>query len=312
MRWLRRAFGWGLALCVLASALWLAGSVATERAVRILVAQMERQGWQVELGETAIAGFPDRLETTLRELRATETHAGALWHFPQLQLVQAIARPGRITITPDPGSSLLDFPYRFAATANTATVNIRPLPPFALRGLSWQAEEPAAQSIGFPSFAARALSVDLRSQGDGRYQTTAEMQGLALPEGPAVSRLFLDMTAVFDGEWTATTAPPSLDMLEVSDLRLDWGTAIARGDGMLTIDRDGWLEGQLDLLFENWPDLLDQLRDAGFITNEAHDEWRRALQAEASDGRDIALPLRFRDRRVSLGPFLLGAAPQLY
>lgn len=312
MRRLSRAIGWALTLCVLAALIWIAGRVATERAIQELVAEAGRQGWNIELSDVAIGGFPDRLHATLTDLRVVEPRAGVLLNFPTLEIIHPIARLGRVTIKPDPASSVVDFPYQFQAAHSSAVVHVSPLPPFALRELTWEGQEVAARSIGLPSFAATQLSSSFEAGDRGHYHLEIALSDLEMPDGPEVSELRVQAVPIFDAPWSASGAQPSLLSLQIDAITIVWGSAGLAATGDLAPDAEGWLEGELDVEVTNWPGLLDQLRESGMLTETAHSQWMVALRAEVPEGVDITWPLVFDNRLISFGPFILGAAPQLF
>lgn len=315
MRRLIRAIGWIAALCVLASVVWLAGAFATNRAVEIVADELARNGWQVELADTATTGFPDRLETRIMELRATAPEGGVLWHFPSLGISNAIARPGRITVTPDPGSSILDFPYLYVAQSSAAVIDIRPWPPFSLRELTWEAVGLSARSIGFPTFTAAQADARFAEGDDGQYTLHADLVGLDLPDAPPVSEISLDIAPEFTEPLAALSDAIELRRLQVREVRMVWGDVVLQGAGTLMVRADGRIEGQLDLTLDNWQGLLDQCLGAGILTEDAHAQWMdeaRLLAAQSAGTDRIELPLVFGNAMVFLGPFPLGPAPQLY
>ncbi|MEO1309300.1 MAG: DUF2125 domain-containing protein, partial [Pseudomonadota bacterium] len=63
MRRIARIMGRIGAICLLGAVLWLAGAIATERALEAAMASLRRAGWQVEAGAMATSGFPAELDT---------------------------------------------------------------------------------------------------------------------------------------------------------------------------------------------------------------------------------------------------------
>lgn len=108
--------------------------------------------------------------------------------------------------------------------------------------------------------------------------------------------------------------PQSGDRLKLERMTVqrDALTIIARG--VVRLAASGYVEGRLDVDLVNRRALLDALIEWGFI--RAEDRRQVALliglaSAYGGDTQDrLSLPLRFKDRRVFLGPIDIAAAPR--
>ncbi|MEO1048886.1 MAG: DUF2125 domain-containing protein, partial [Pseudomonadota bacterium] len=64
---------------------WVAGHTAYERGLSAWIDQRRGEGWAADVGSLTTAGFPNRFDTTLTDLRLADPETGIAWRAPQVQ-----------------------------------------------------------------------------------------------------------------------------------------------------------------------------------------------------------------------------------
>jgi hypothetical protein len=159
--------------------------------------------------------------------------------------------------------------------------------------------------------------------GDGRdYDaavngTAIVLSGVELPFGPNVQdfRLQVSLRGVpalqgVDGamdlaSWRALGAP-----LTIRNLTFVSGGVDVRGVGDLALDRDGTLQGQLNLTLGGFDKIVAALSAAGAIPAEAKSNLFVTSTMLAATGAKVPMPLTFKDGKTYLGPAQIGPAPR--
>ena len=317
MRRLARGMGWIGALALGLAAIWLAGAVVMGQAAEGGFAALRDGGWQIDAEAPQTRGFPLRLVTEFRALRAVSPRGDVIVQAPAMLIAQQLTQPGRIEIAPTPESALLILPYRLVAAETAVTLSARPLPPFELRSVRFDLEELLASADGLASMALSRGQLDVEAlDAPDRYALRLDLEGAALPDLAAPpARAVLDAELTLSAPLSALGNAPDLRDITVHELHLNWVQADLTGSGHLTVAANGTLEGRLEFRLEGWHNYLDQAQAAGFLSppGRARLELRGGLLAALSDDPDvIEAPLVLENGRMFLGPFPLGPAPQLY
>jgi hypothetical protein len=110
----------------------------------------------------------------------------------------------------------------------------------------------------------------------------------------------------------ALESPPALRAVDLHDATLTWGPMALRASGTLSVDPQGYLEGEVRLDLTGWRTALDLAAVTGLLAPGVAETWA-AFGAQLQDpasGR-IALPLTYRGGSARLGPLPIGLAPRL-
>lgn len=296
----------------------------------VFAAQMiERQGSEIMDNSAQldgrlqpVTGFPLNFRTTIEApvWRSRDGLSG--WAASELALTSASHQPNRINAT-FPASQTLrlggidmtleardmrgtlalgaDQSLR-AADLQVAGSDLGPAAP--VTGMGGTAL--ALHQIDGPRYAFDAQIQDLR--------LTSETLALVSPDASLpehMDLLALRAEAEFARPLPVQMPWPELQALDVIDARLDWGPLQASMTGRLTRNATGMMEGQIQLVLQDWRPFHTLLIANGILPPDAAMLAGMFLAGQAAPGtHSVTLPLDLRDQVLSLGPFALAQLPR--
>lgn len=315
---------------------WVVGSRAKQAALQGWLDDRRAAGWVADSADLSVQGFPNRFDTTVRDLNLADPRSGWAWAAPWFQIFalsyqpnhiiavwppeQSVANPGqRITIT----NQDMRGSVRFTPSTNLALDQaIIQLDTLALRSSqSWTA------ALGEGQLAIRRAEPGAAP--DHAYDVNLKARSLQLPEGlretldPAgllpqsIQRADIRLTPVFDAPWdriAVETGPPALQILNVGNVSFQWGDMSMTIVGRLDADAQGLAQGDLNIIARNWREMLDISVRAGWLPVELRGslETGLALLARATGQTNrLDVTLMFKDGQTRLGPLPIGKAPRL-
>ena len=314
------------------SAYWFVGALAMERAMVDWVADRRADGWQADYTALDTRGFPNRFDTTFRDLQLADPESGLAWTAPFFQILSLSYRPTHvIAVLPD--SHRLASPVETIELGSSDARGSLVLDASTLLGLNRTsfviADFSAASSNGW-SLAARDMRIaarraagttttyDLAVGGTGVTPggtLTSIAQEVGLPE--EIGELTLEATITFDAPWDLRAiedARPQPKTVELKKLRAEWGELLLQSAGTLVVDEDGVPTGSLAVQARNWRDIVRLGVTTGAIPERAVPTIERGLKfvAGLSGNPDhIDATINFRSGLMALGPLPIGPAPTL-
>jgi len=327
-----KLWGWLVGiLALLWSAIWLIGSVATERVVGAWLAQQEQAGWVLEYDALATRGYPLSFRTVLSGLSLADPHSGWAIEAPSFRLDQPAYQPNQVRAT-WPETHVFSTPFeRLSVRAERldTMLQLRLLDNLALdQSLTQMTALQIDSNLGWSSSMESAtLSVSLREEPGHRYDIGFDAQGyvpagqvLALldPAGvlpEAIDRFRVEAVAGFDRAWDLTAlelSRPQIRRLDLAELRAEWGDLALRVSGTLDVDAEGIPTGDLAVRAQNWRAMVELAANSGALADGFRGTLEAALSVLAGlSGRpeDLDATLSFADGQVYFGPFPLGPAP---
>lgn len=309
---------------------WAIGQTAYEQGLAAWIADRRAQGWTAEYAELDTLGFPNRFDTTIREVSLADPATGIGWSAPFAQILSLSYRPNQ-AIAVLPPRHVLTLPGESVTLTQEdarASVFLEASTALALDRARLVVDRLTARSDAGWSLALSAarLAADRVAGAANTYRLGAEATDIALPEGaralldpgadlPAlVGRLRLDATVGLDGPLdrkALEAGMPRIGTVEVADLSLDWGAAGLKADGALTVDAAGFPEGTLMVTAADWRRVLRMAVDLGLVAPDAAGGFETALALIEKPDGSASLPLGFRGGLANLGPIPLGPAPRL-
>jgi len=316
------------------SGYWFLGAQAAERGLGDWFDARAAEGWVVGYGSLRTAGFPNRFDTTLRDVRLADPATGWAWSAPMFQALALSYRP-RHMIAVWPDRQTLATPLQTITISSDrmrGSVVVEDLQAFALEratiefasvGIASTADWRASLALG-------QLALRRTPAAPGGYDIALTATDLTLPRaitgvlaqsqmtGDTVQRLSLDARVVFDAPWDRAAIEmrrPQPRRVEITLARASWGALDLRIAGDLDVDARGVPDGSLTVKATNWREMLAIAQAAGLVPAALAGllEGGLARMARLSGNPDtLDLPLRFAGGRVSLGGVLpLGPAPRL-
>ncbi len=309
---------------------WFLIASRKEDALRQWLAERAAAGWVAEAEAIEVAGFPYRVDTTVRGLMLANPDAGWAWSTPEVQFLTLAYQPQHLIVI-WPAEQTLATPLgstTLRAATLRASVKVDPLRDLALETAIVEIADLVLIGAEDWQIGLDAAQVALRrSTAPGAEPFTHDFalsgNGLALPGGipagfdPVVQTLALEGTARLDRAIDRTaveTDLPRVRALDLADATFAWGALDLRGKGQLVADEQGRAEGSFDLRARNWRAMLEAAERSGAISGGTAGALRAGLGLMAGLGGNpdsLEATLDLRGGRVFLGPVPIGPAPRL-
>lgn len=308
---------------------WAFGQAAYERGLKTWIDQRRDEGWAADVGALATVGFPNRFDTTLRDLRLADPETGIAWSVPQLEFLSLAYKPHQvIAVLPEDHrfstpSGTYDISHADARAslflkAETALGLDRAI--LVLDNLKVATDADWTASLSAGRFAAESVPV-----AETTYRLGAEISELTpalavrrmldptglLPE--TIASLRFDAEVVFDKPWdrfAIEDARPQPTHIELADLSAEWGTVTFRAVGELAIDDAGIAEGDVTIRAVEWRKILDMAVGSGLLPGSAVGPLERALTLMSGPLDTLDTTLSLRDGFIRLGIIPIAPAPR--
>jgi hypothetical protein len=338
-RWILAPLLVVLALAAAWTGFWF---YAARTADRVMAAWIEREagvGRLYTCASRTIGGYPFRIEARCTDptvelrggsapvvIKARQVLAVAQVYQPDLVIAEVT---GPMTIT-EPGATA-----PLAADWSLLQASVRGLPTAAER-VSLVVQGPKLERVGAnaePIMRGERVEFHVRRSpssdtGKPAYDLATRVSAAVVPALPALAArpLNAEAAAVLSGVSDLSPMPVAARLrawqaaggrLGITTIRLQQGEAVAVAKGELGLSAHGRLEGALTITAAGFEELTRMLglptvaqggRQAGILAGLSI----LGGQAELEGKRAIAMPLRFNDGTVFLGPLPLGQIAPLY
>lgn len=316
------------------SAWWWFAASAQKFAWRTWLEDRQAAGWVAETSDISVRGYPNRIDTTLSDVRIANPKAGWAWSGPFFQTFMLSYKPNHI-IAVWPSEHTWSTPrgdVSFAAETMRGSVGFVPdtnltldrtqieIRDLGLTGSDWASALKSAQFASRRVLPPNAPEYSHQIGFDAMDLTLAKpfkrkVDPLnILPE--ALESAHFDLVLQYDQPWgrkSVETTPPRLLAISVKDVDVIWGKLRIEAKGQVAVDRQGQADGALTIKARNWREIISLLSAFG-IPSELTENLESGLAVIArlsGDPRTIEVPLTFRNGQTRIGPVSIGPAPML-
>lgn len=331
-----KILGVGLVLAVLIwFGWWWMTATAQQNALENWLADRRAEGWQAEAAEISIAGFPNRLDTTLTRPALADPSSGWAWNSPFLVLHQVIYDPTSfIVLWPNtqmiaaPGASgVLTSDVMQASISLGASHRLDvQRASFELRGAAFEGVE--GWRVGATSWIHHIRRAPDAGP-DNAYEFRADGVGVVPPKAwrdlidptsalpNAMENIVMEGRIAFDrplDRFALEGAKPQITALTLKEAQADWGGLSLAITGAIRADDQGFAEGELTINARKWRDMVDAAVASSVLSQRAGDAVKSGLGllARLSGRKDeITAPLAFSGGLMRIGPIPIGRAPRL-
>ena len=323
-----------LAVIVVAAALWSGYWVVAMRGARAgfeeWFAARRAEGWQADYAALTVRGFPNRIDTTFDKPALADPETGLAWEAPFFQIFALSYKPNHI-IAVWPRQQQFSTPqakYAVSSADMRASLVMDPSPGLPLARANLVASAMAVEGPdGTATLEGVQFAINLVETTTDTYRLALNADGVTPPQpGNIRLRTGGQLPRTFDAlraDLTVTlTRPLDLSALEDSrpqprEIKLKlaearWGALELALAGRLTLDQDGRPDGRLTIKARNWRDIVDIVRQAGWLPESWLGSVEQALDLAAQlsgNTQTLDLPLDFRGGQMYLGPVPVGTAP---
>lgn len=319
------ALGWG--------GYWFVGARAVESGLSGWIDQRRAEGWAADYASLNTRGFPNRFDTTIRELHLADPQTGVAWSAPFFQILALSYKPNHV-IAVWPPEQTLSSPFQNITVTNDrmrGSVVLYPGPSLELdrsvfeledfrmtSSLGWSASLDKG-SLGTRPTVGKTDTYDIGFDATGvrpsRDLLEALNPGGTLPD--VFERLHIETTVAFDAPWDRFAIEdrrPQITRLDLDILQANWGEMDLHAAGGLEVDATGIPSGRITVRAKNWREMLQLAVASGAIAEGFAPTIERALELLAGmsgNPETLDAPLSFQNGKVSFGPIPLGPAPTL-
>ncbi|WP_298497376.1 DUF2125 domain-containing protein [uncultured Maritimibacter sp.] len=290
------------------------------------------EGWTAEYDALDVAGFPNRLDTTVTGLNVYDPETMVGWEAPIVQLLALVYRPNQV-IAVFPGEQTYKSPradHLITTEDFRASALVKPERSLPLDHANVVASGAKITSTRGWETEAEEVKLFLRETPEGdenQYDMALNVQGfrpdaafLRQIQGSGVvadvmEDLEIRAAVTFDAPWDRAaleTRRPQPREIELTAFAASWGKLELSLTGDLSVDGRGVLEGKVKLKARNWQQIIDIAEATGALNGLMATMAERAARslAEASGDPDtLDVSLTFDAGQMSLGPIPLGPAP---
>lgn len=318
-------------LVLLWSVCWAVTAYLIRDSVANWVAVLRAQGWETQLTDLSVGGFPIGFRSTAASLALSDPASGLRVKSDAISLQVPAWWPGYATLTL-PGERIALTSGQIEAEINAedaqADARIRPGMALELESLRFESNAWDLQADNDQSASGSAMLATFVQDRDDPtvYAFNVNLEGLALgnqtrahlaipenwPYQLAASVLSgtlrfaepLNKAALENGE-------PRLRRVEITTSQAIWGPVEVSAEGTVDIDNNGVPQGDIRLLVTNLQSLLNVTRAHNTAFAIQTSIVLSGLANVDGDPETLDVTLRFEEGQVSLGGIVLGPAPRI-
>lgn len=335
-----RVFRWIVILAVLIvvgwSGWWYAGAEGQKAGFRAWLDNQRQRGWQAEVGEIEIEGYPTVFDMRALDLALADPGNGWAWRAPLLQAESLAYEPTRITVD-WPANQTLAVPGDRAEIKSDrmrTVLDLRPGPSMELRQA---ATDIAALSIASQqgwSAGAEKLFMDLAEKPadlgpPNSYDLNLEAVAVMLPQEivdaidptgwleARIDRFTVQGHAAFDdalGRETIETGKVALRTATIREAGFEWGEMRLVLTGDFKVDDDGFPVGEIAIEAREWRQMVRLAVRSKLIGRDLAETITTAVEVVtmlAGTGDTLKAPLGLSGGKVRIGPIAIADAPRL-
>ena len=304
------------------TAYWYSAAEELRDGISRWTAERRAAGWQVDLGEPDITGFPSRIEVFLQTPRLEGPKGHWRWTAPNIRAFSAPWSPGEVSVFA-PGIHVYtnrqgDFWAEFGTAEAQLAIVSSGLDHAVIRFSSVDIRPPDGARVQAESVVARiqnGVAIDAAVEPpELGWGIAVDARSLTLPArwnpalGRKMARLSLDSVLTGRMERRGTVAETlaqwrdSGGVVEVKALAVDWQALALRADGTFALDEGLQPEGAMTADIRGIDRTTDQLIAAGVIDARTAFAAKVANRALSFRGGSAKLPLSIQKQRLYMGP----------
>lgn len=307
---------------------WWIGRTAQVEGFARWKATQQQAGWQVDVGDMSVSGYPSRFDTRLRDLALAPASREWIWRADGFDIYALSYKPNHLILA-WPGIQHLSLQGReLALEADVARASAVMMPNLrlTLNRFQFEGKDLAIRADGQPLVKVAQAGVSIHHSGEDTaptYDLYLQVVEAAMPEvlqsllgdadprraAPVTLRVDADLT--LDAPLDRTLQTTGVEAVDVVQAELLWGSQRIAAMGRVQAGTDGSAEGALDLEFSDWPAFLELLQRGGLLSPTMAQVLLNGFGKPANGSIAGAIRLDLRQGQVFLGPVVLGPAPRL-
>ncbi len=323
-----------LVLILLGCGWWGFASFSLKQQTEQWFADRQSEGWQAEVSQVSLGGFPARVAATLERVDLADPRSGLAMSLPDMTLSFRTLWPGDMRVDLPGSAAQIATPegrWTLLAKDASASLNLHPGTALELEALSLTSEAFLLEQTGGLSLLGGDALVLSLTQSDAAedYALTFDVTDFAPGDGPrtqlALPRgwplIFDVLTAKADitfdtaiNRLTLEQQRPQPQLIKLKFAEARWGTMRLFATGEFNRDPQGYAEGTLTIKAENWEQMLDLAVNSGLLPADQKPLIERVLKSLGNSTgvtADLDITLLFENGQTRLGFIPLGPAPSM-
>ncbi len=314
---------------------WYFVAGAHEAGIERWLQDRRSAGWQADVAEVSVTGFPNRLDTLMARPALADPASGWAWEADRLDIRQVIYDPTFFVIE-WPSEQRIAAPGARAVLRTEemeASLKVAAASTLDVARASFDVQRAAIEAEAGWTASAERFTAHLRAAPDAgpanayefridalRIRPPEFIRRIADPTGTLPPQL---ETAIAEGRvaldrplnrLSLEGAKPQVEALSLGSARAEWGGLKLAISGSAIADSDGLAEGTFDVQAENWRDMIDTAVTAGAIAPAFADTLKAGLGFVARLGGNpdkLDVSLTFGNGIARIGPVPIGRAPRM-
>lgn len=314
---------------------WYIAASGHQAAVDAWLTDRRSAGWQADVAEVSVTGFPNRLDTVLANPALADPQSGWAWEAERIDIRQVIYDPTFFVIE-WPTEQRIAAPGARAILRNEemeASLKVAAASTLDMERASFDLQRAFIEAEAGWTASADRFTAHLRAAPDAGPDNAYEFRiDAAQIRPPEFIRRMVDPTGTLPAHLETALAEgrvaldrplnrlslegakPQIEALSLKDARAEWGGLKIAIDGGAIADADGYAEGSFDINAENWQEMLDTAVAAGALSPGFADTLKSGLGFVARLGGNanrLDVSLKLGNGIARIGPVPIGRAPRL-
>ena len=318
---------WTISFVILSwSAYWVIGAKSIKSELSESIQKFNSGDWSIEYSDAIVRGFPYRFDVTINNLRVKNKKNYLTWTLPYFQI---------LSLSYSPKNLILVWPKEQELKTKTKTINLTSNKMLA------SIERTNIRSYDISKFILEVEGAIVKSSQDLviqskslilaidklKVETAAYKFGLSSTElsiQPSDHR-FYGLVSLFNTNSlnlninadvyldtllrvTKKQDYPKITKLNLKEISINSKDLTLTAMGNLETDIQGSPEGDIQLKISDWKQLLSNIKKTGI--NKKIIESLRIFSILSGNQNNLTLDLTLKERKLLLGPLLLGSIPK--
>ena len=318
---------WTISFVILSwSAYWVIGAKSIKSELSESIQKFNSGDWSIEYSDAIVRGFPYRFDVTINNLRVKNKKNYLTWTLPYFQI---------LSLSYSPKNLILVWPKEQELKTKTKTINLTSnkmlasiertnirsydISKFILEvegAIVKSSQDLVIQSKSL-ILAIDKLKVETAAYKFGLSSTELSIQpsdhrtyGLAGLFNTTSLNLNINADVYLDTLLRVTKKQdyPKITKLNLKEISINSKDFILTAMGNLETDIQGSPEGDIQLKISDWKQLLSNIKKTGI--NKKIIESLRIFSILSGNQNNLTLDLTLKERKLLLGPLLLGSIPK--
>ena len=318
---------WTITIVVLSwSAYWMIGAKSIKAELLASIQNINSEDWSIEYSDAVVKGFPYRFDLTINNLKVKNKKNYLIWTLPYFQILSLSYAPKDLILVWPKDQEIRTKTKTISLTSNKmlASIERTNISSYDISKFILEVEGANIKSSEDPILQSKSIILAISKL---KAETSAYKFGLNITEllvQPAdqsfygligllnTNSLSLNINADIYMDTllrvTEKKVYPKITKLNLKEISINSKDLTLTALGNLETDKQGFPEGDIQLKITGWKQFLSIINTP--VINKKIVESLRFLSILSGNQNDLTLDLKLRERKLFLGPLMLGNIPK--